>query len=241
MPGAGSGQIAVRPGAGALAGARLGDLGAVVRSALSIAGRGRGSATEGDGRSGAGAAVNESAIRARVEDACAGDPEAFGDLFRAFEPDVGRLCARLLGSPDEASDATHEAFLRAGRALERYDPQQPFRPWLLAIASHHCLDRLRRRRTERRIFDPGDLDPADLAGGGESPLEGRLRAEARHAVLAAVEALPDRYRAPLVLRYYAELDYDGIAEALDLSRSQVGTLLFRAKRRLRAALVGAGR
>ena len=59
-------------------------------------------------------------------------------------------------------------------------------------------------------------------------------------MLAAVEALPDRYRAPLVLRYYAELDYDGIAGILGVTRNQVATLLFRAKRKLRSALSGEG-
>jgi RNA polymerase sigma-70 factor (ECF subfamily) len=57
-------------------------------------------------------------------------------------------------------------------------------------------------------------------------------------VLEAIDALPLHYRLPLVLRYFHELDYEGIAEVLNLSRSQVGTLLFRAKRRLRLELSG---
>jgi RNA polymerase sigma-70 factor (ECF subfamily) len=57
-------------------------------------------------------------------------------------------------------------------------------------------------------------------------------------VLEAIDALPLRYRLPLVLRYFHELDYEGIADVLNLSRGQVGTLLFRAKRRLRQELSG---
>ena len=67
-------------------------------------------------------------------------------------------------------------------------------------------------------------------------LDGVVRAQKRNILLAALDGLPDRYRAPLVLRYFAELDYDTIAAELELTRAQVGTLLFRAKRQLRALL-----
>ncbi len=180
-------------------------------------------------------------LDARARRALAGDGDAFGELFRALAPEVERLCARLLGSPSEAEDATSEVFLRAQRSLGGYDPSRPFRTWLLAIASHHCVDRLRRRSTERRLFEEGDLDPEGLAGPGPSPLQHSLYAEARAGVVAALDALPDRYRAPLVLRFHAELDYDAIGEALGISRGQVATLLFRARRKLREALDGGSR
>ena len=60
-----------------------------------------------------------------------------------------------------------------------------------------------------------------------------LAAERSTAILEAIDALPPRYRAPLVLRYFSDLDYDAIADALGVSRGQVGSLLFRAKRMLR--------
>ncbi len=63
-----------------------------------------------------------------------------------------------------------------------------------------------------------------------------LSAEARDGVRAAIEALPERYRLPLVLRYYNDLGYDDIAAALQLTRANVATLIFRAKKELRAAL-----
>jgi RNA polymerase sigma-70 factor (ECF subfamily) len=182
--------------------------------------------------------VDESGIQALLERARAGDEVAFGELFRSLEPDVHRLCTRLLGSADEARDATSEAFLRARGGLDGYDPDRPFRRWLLAVAAHHCVDRLRRRRREERLFDPRELDASELASPGPSPLQGLLRAEARREVLTAVEALEDRHRFPLVLRYYAELDYTGIAECLGVTRNQVATLLFRARRRLREELAG---
>jgi RNA polymerase sigma-70 factor (ECF subfamily) len=180
--------------------------------------------------------LDEASVRALVERSREGDGDAFGELFRFFERDVERLGLRLLGSREDAEDAAHETFLRAGRGLEHYSTGRPFRPWLMAIASHHCLDRLRRRRRERRIFAPEELSPDEIAAPGPSPLQLELDESLRRQVLAAIDALPDRYRAPLVLRYYADLDFGEIAELLEVTRNQVATLLFRARRRLRETL-----
>jgi RNA polymerase sigma-70 factor (ECF subfamily) len=176
--------------------------------------------------------------QAALEGARAGDPAAFDALFRAHQRDVAALCRRMLGSQSAAQDASHEIFLRARRGFSGYDPERPFRRWLLGIASHYCIDQLRRRSREVHLFDAVDLDAADLSDPGASPLRQALDAENRERVLRAIDALPQRYRLPLLLRYFEELDYDGIAEVLHVTRNQVGTLLFRAKRRLREQLSG---
>jgi RNA polymerase sigma-70 factor (ECF subfamily) len=185
-----------------------------------------------------GARVEEGAIRLLVERARRGESEALGELFREFRPDVLRLCTRLLGSID-AEDAVNEAFQRAQHRVGSYDPTQPFRRWLLSIAAHHCIDCLRRRDVEKRIFEPDQgSDPGvdGHAANASSALEGLVRAERQATVQAALDRLPDRYRAPLVLRYFAELDYDAIGEELGVTRSQVASALFRGKQRLRELL-----
>ena len=88
------------------------------------------------------------------------------------------------------------------------------------------------------FLDTADLDAADLADPAPSPLGEALRTERRAEVHAAIDALPLKLRLPLVLRYFNELDYDGIARLLHVTRNQVGTLLFRARRRLREQLAG---
>jgi RNA polymerase sigma-70 factor (ECF subfamily) len=173
-----------------------------------------------------------------AERARAGDPAAFDALFRAHASDVTRVCRRMLDSEATAQDAAQEVFLRARRGFASYDPERPFRSWLLGIAGHYCIDQLRRRSREARLFEAGDLDAADPSDPGASPLSRALAAERRSQVLEAIDALPLHYRLPLVLRYFHELDYGGIADILNLNRSQVGTLLFRAKRRLRLELSG---
>lgn len=167
-----------------------------------------------------------------------GDAAAFDAIVRHYQADVQRLCRRLLGSPTEAEDAAQEAFLRVHAALARYDAERPFRPWLLAIAARRAIDLLRRRRREERLFEPGPADPEAAEHPGASPLQHGLGAERRARLLAEIEALPDRYRAPLALRYYADLDFAEIAELLGVSRNQVATLLHRGRLRLREALAG---
>ena len=150
-----------------------------------------------------------------------------------------RVCRRFLGS-DGAEDAAAEVFLRAQRGLAGHRPEQPLRPWLLGIAGHHCIDLLRRRKREAVLFDPGDADDAVLASPAPSPLEYALRREERERVEHAVDALPPKYRLPLALRYFGDLDYEEIAGLLGVERGQVATLLFRARRMLRTRLAGEG-
>jgi RNA polymerase sigma-70 factor (ECF subfamily) len=176
--------------------------------------------------------VNEDEGAANAPGGGSGD---FSELFRAYRADVDRLCRRMLGQ-NGAEDAASEVFLRAQRALASYDDERPFRPWLLGIASHYCVDQLRRRTRETQLFDAEDLSEHDLRHPGASPLRQLAEIEQRRAILSALDSLPHKYRLPLVLRYFEELDYGAIAEVLNVKRPQVGTLLFRAKRRLRAAL-----
>jgi RNA polymerase sigma-70 factor (ECF subfamily) len=161
---------------------------------------------------------------------------AFEESFRAHRDDVLRLCRRMLGSQPAGEDAVQEVFLRARRGFGGYDPERPFRGWLLAVAGNHCVDQIRRRGLEARLFDARDLDAGDLRDPGPTPLRDVLEREERGRVREAIDALPHRYRLPLVLRYFQELDYDGIAQILGIGRGQVGTLLFRAKRELRRRL-----
>lgn len=184
--------------------------------------------------------MSEGPVRPLVERARGGDAAAFGELFRRHEPDVARVCRRMLGTGAGAEDAVIEVFLRARRGLDGYDVERPFRAWLLSVASHHCIDQLRRRRAEARLFDARELEMDDIADPGPSPLRRLATAEQRAAVELAIDTLPDKYRLPIVLRYFNELGYGEIGEVLGVTPNQVGTLLFRAKRQLRQRLEGGG-
>lgn len=176
-------------------------------------------------------------LEAVVREARSGKPEAFAGLYRLYGSRVRGLCRYLLGSAAAADDATSEVFLRVQRAMSTYDITVPFHRWLFSIASHYCIDQLRRGRLEQRLFQPEDPEgPEPAATGGASPLAEVLAAEGRARIRAAIEELPAKYRSVLALRYYAGLDYNQMAAELGLTRAHVATLLFRAKKELRRVL-----
>jgi RNA polymerase sigma-70 factor (ECF subfamily) len=107
---------------------------------------------------------------------------------------------------------------------------------VLSIAAHYCVDLLRRRSTESRIFGTEEAERIAVASDGVSPLGLLLLQERQQEVRDAIRSLPDKYRVPLVLSAYHEQSYDEIAQALGVPRSHVAMLLFRARQQLRRAL-----
>jgi RNA polymerase sigma-70 factor (ECF subfamily) len=181
--------------------------------------------------------MEEAKLREVVRQARAGEGVALADLYRLFYRRVLGLSRYLLGSRVEAEDAASEVFARLPEAMRSYDSTLPFPRWLFSVASHHCLDLLRRRRLEQRIFQPCEAEGTEPSVARSSPLEALIFTERKDAVRAAITRLPERYRVPLVLRCYNELSYDEIAARLDLSRAYVGIAIFRAKQELRRSLI----
>ncbi len=85
-----------------------------------------------------------------------GSDEAFTKLVETYQTPVFNLCYRMLGEPELAEDAAQETFLRAYQHLHRYDQKRPFATWLLSIAAHYCIDKLRRRKFSMFSMDAED-------------------------------------------------------------------------------------
>jgi len=157
-----------------------------------------------------------------------GDRAAFARLVQAYQGPVYNLCYRMLGNAAEAEDATQETFLRVYTKLNTYSQDHKLSSWMLSIASHYCIDRLRRRRGETLSLDEEPVAailPAHEAG----PEESALTAEAREAVQAAVNRLDPAYRVPLILRYWHDLSYAEIADVMGLTVQAVKSRLHRAR------------
>ena len=161
---------------------------------------------------------------------------AFAELYTAHYRRVRSLCRQLLGSTERAEDAAQEAFVRAYRAFARYDRTQPFGGWIMSIARNHCLDLVRRRGTEAVLFGSEAEEMAAVEAADTDGLGAALTAERAQAVNAAVAQLPERYRVPLALAYYADASYDEIATELGITRTHVGVLLCRGRQLLRQTL-----
>jgi RNA polymerase sigma-70 factor (ECF subfamily) len=170
----------------------------------------------------------------RVVEAQHGSQEAFTDLVLAYQDHVYNLCYRMLGEPEAAEDAAQETFLRAYQHLQRYDRSRPFATWLLSIAAHHCIDRLRRRR-----FLLSSLDELQDSGAAElpdtrapNPEDATLVRERTRIMQSAIGKLNPIDRAAVVLRYWHDCSEAEIADTLDLTVSAVKSRLHRARREL---------
>jgi len=167
----------------------------------------------------------------------AGDSEAWGELYGLYAPAIFRFCRRALHTREDAEDATTEIFMKVRQKLGTYDSTRPFTAWLYKVASNHCWDLLRRRRI-RQDLETGDLETLPLEHPDPSQLEKlQLDHDSKH-VRAGLAKLPDRARMALVMRYYSDMSYDEIADALGVRRAFVGVVLLRARHELRQALEG---
>ena len=163
-----------------------------------------------------------------------GSDEAFTNLVETYQKHVYTLCYRMLGEPESAEDAAQETFLRAFQHIHRYDSKRPFATWLLSIAAHYCIDRLRRRK-----FSMASIDQDEEEGGFElpdadapNPESEVVHNEQREQMQGLLKRLDSVDRAAIVLRYWNDCSEAEIAEALNLTVSAVKSRLHRARREL---------
>ncbi len=163
-----------------------------------------------------------------------GDKAAFARIVAEFQTPVYNLAYRMLGNRNDAEDAAQETFLRAYSQLKTYDPAQSFGTWLLSVAAHYCIDRLRRRKFQWFSFDDPRWDDSapSLISELPSPEASALAREREQEVQQALQHLPPQYRLVLVLKYWNDLSLEEISQ---LTGDNVGTVkvkLFRARQML---------
>jgi RNA polymerase sigma-70 factor (ECF subfamily) len=165
----------------------------------------------------------------------AGDAEAWGELYREFAPAIFRFCRRTLPSREDAEDGTMEIFVKVREKIGQYDQNRPFAAWLYKVAANHCWDLLRRRRI-RQDKETEDVEGLPLEHPDPDQLEQLIQQRTSQEVRRALDKLGARARMALVLRYYSDMSYDEIADALGVRRQFVGVVLLRARHELRQAL-----
>jgi RNA polymerase sigma factor (sigma-70 family) len=167
-----------------------------------------------------------------VERARRGDREAYGELVRAYQAIAFRTAYLVAGGATEAEDAAQDGFVKAWRALGRFRPGAPFKPWLLRIVVNEAHNR--RRSAGRRAHLAIRAAAAEPSGdAAPSPEASVLDAERRATVLAAVNELPDDQRIVVTLRYFAGLSEEEVAETLGIAPGTVKSRTSRALERLR--------
>lgn len=172
-----------------------------------------------------------------VRRAGAGDARAAEMLVQRHLGRMTALARRMLSDAAEAEDVAQEVFLRVWRTAPKWrEGQAKFETWMHRVALNLCYDRLRRRR-ETPDPDAG-LALADTAPGAADAIVARERA---WEVRRALDALPERQRAAIVLCHFQELSNIDAAASLDVSVEALESLLSRGRRALKVALADAGR
>jgi len=164
-----------------------------------------------------------------------GSDEAFTKLVETYQTPVFNLCYRMLGEPDLAEDAAQETFLRAFQHLHRYDQKRSFATWLLSIAAHYCIDRLRRRKFSMFSMDAEDdegnsfeIPDPDSPNPEAESIKGQLQAR----IQSMLKDLDETDRAAIIMRYWYDYSEIEIAESLRLTVSAVKSRLHRARKEL---------
>jgi RNA polymerase sigma-70 factor (ECF subfamily) len=160
--------------------------------------------------------------------ALAGDQDAFTRLVEAYQTPIFNLAYRMLGSPTEAEDAAQETFIRVYARLGSYDPTRKFSSWILSIASHYCVDRLRRRHGNTLSMEE-IMGQRWIPDRRMKPEEQTVRHEERELIGRMLNELPADYRLVIVLRYWQDLGYDEIAEVTNDTVSAIKSRLHRAR------------
>lgn len=169
--------------------------------------------------------------KAWIQKALTGDQQAFSRLVEAYQTPVYNLAYRMLGNSAEAEDAAQETFVRVYTRLRTFQIERKFSSWILSIASHYCIDCLRKRRTSQVPLEDL-LAQQQFADPYESPERMTLNIQDRELVRRLMTSLPEQYRAVLVLRYWNELSYNEMARVLNTTESAIKSRLHRARRML---------
>jgi RNA polymerase sigma-70 factor, ECF subfamily len=161
-----------------------------------------------------------------------GRHEAFDLIVGRHQRHVYQLCYRFVGNHEDAADLAQDVFVRAFRGLRKFKGDSALGTWLYRISVNACLNRVAVRRP--------DTEPIDAAprvdGRAEDPLERVVRGEQAAAVRRAIDKLPPKQRATLVLRVYQELTHEEIARILGSSVGAVKANFFHALGNLRRLL-----
>src|SRR6478736_5912432 len=177
-------------------------------------------------------------------------PSDLEATLERYRSELTGYCYRMLGSTFEAEDAVQDTFLRAWRSFDRFEGRSAVRSWLYRIATNVCLDALNGRKRRERPIDMGPASSADRAlpdplseeiwvepipdaavvpAGGDPADVAVARESIRLAFVAALQHLPPKQRAVLILREVLRWKADEVAELLDSTVASVNSALQRAR------------
>jgi RNA polymerase sigma factor (sigma-70 family) len=176
----------------------------------------------------------------------AGDQRAFEIMVQRYHTSLFNFICHFLGDYDQACDVLQQVFLRFFTSLPKLGTDEPFKPWLFQVARNCCVDELRRRRRYALQFSQleSENDENDISLLNEipdtSPLPEDLaeRHDLQQVIGQAIQSLPPKFRAVVLLRYTSQLSFSEIGRTLNMPEATAKTYFHRAKILLRKLLSG---
>ena len=182
--------------------------------------------------------ADKSLIQAHIS----GDPDAFAQIVRQYGPQLLGYISKLNGSDNSSEDVFQETFKRVHEKSHTFKGER-LKPWIYRIATNIVFDRARRKKRVKFVSlntssEEGRTDAAAMveADPESDPKQRVLKKERAHKVRQALETLPKRQKAALVLSYYQQLSYTEVADVMGCSVGTVKTQVFRALRALAGKL-----
>lgn len=167
------------------------------------------------------------------------DKEAFGMLIARYEAPLSRYIRRLgIQNSEDVTDILQEVFIKAYRSLNDFDVSLKFSSWIYRIARNETISAFRKRnvRPEGHLVENGDMVMEFISNdewGSERHFDATLNAD---AIGRAIEALDEKYREIIILRFFEHKEYTEISDIMRIPIGSVGTLLHRAKQQLAARI-----
>jgi RNA polymerase sigma factor (sigma-70 family) len=179
-----------------------------------------------------------------AKQALSGDQLAFEALVQRYSTPLFNFIYRFLGDYDQACDVLQQVFMRFYTSLPNLATGEPFKPWLFQVARNCCVDELRRRRRYAILFSQLEMENSegeitfmgDTADPGPLPDELAERHDVQHILQEAIQTLPPKFRAVVVLRYVSQLSFSEIGKTLSMPEATAKTYFHRAKVLLRKTL-----
>ncbi len=176
----------------------------------------------------------------------AGDQEAFEIMVRRYSTPLFNFIYRFLHDYDQAYDVLQQVFMRFYTTLPRLSIREPFKPWLFQVARNCCVDELRRKRRYAIQFSQletengeGEFSPLnEIPDSSPLPEDLAERHDLQQVLNRAIQSLPPKFRAVVLLRYSSQLSFSEIGRTLNMPEATAKTYFHRAKVLLRKMLSG---
>lgn len=168
-----------------------------------------------------------------IQKCLSGRQEYFEVLVTRYKKLIFSVVYNMINDKEEVSDISQEVFIRIYKALDRYNPEYKFSTWAVRIATNLCLDIHRKKKVDSTPIE----EIEDLSNGIDTPEASYLQKERSERIRKAIQALPEKYRIPIILFHQNGLSYEEMMKVTGESMTIIKNRLYRARLMLREALM----